>query len=73
MLTELSKSNPVFAPGVANYVAMGGVRSLWQGDLRACLAEALAVRGTADERAREGAERGGRHRAQAVIDMVLEA
>ena len=73
MLTELSKSNPVFAPGVANYVAMGGVRSLWQGDLRACLAEALASRPGGDERAREGAERGGRRRAQAVIDQVLAA
>src|SRR5205085_10021180 len=32
MLTALSTSNPVFAPGVANYVAMGGVRALWQGN-----------------------------------------
>ncbi len=28
-LTELSVDNPVFAPGVDNYVAMGGVRALW--------------------------------------------
>ena len=63
----------MFAPGVSNYVAMGGVRSLWQGDLRACLAEALASRPVGDERAREGAERGGRRRAQAVIDQVLAA
>lgn len=33
LLEELSQANPVFAPGVQNYVAMGGVRSLWQGDL----------------------------------------
>jgi hypothetical protein len=29
VLTALSQSNPVFAPGVGNYVAMGGVRSGW--------------------------------------------
>ena len=34
LLESLSLTNPVFAPGVANYVAMGGVRSLWDGDLR---------------------------------------
>jgi malonate decarboxylase gamma subunit len=73
MLTQLSRSNPVFAPGVANYVAMGGVRSLWKGDLRACLAEALANGPAGDERAREGAERGGRRLAQSVIDQVLAA
>jgi malonate decarboxylase gamma subunit len=73
MLTELSKSNPVFAPGVANYVAMGGVRSLWQGELRACLAAALADLPAGDERARDGAQRGGRCLAQAVIDQVLAA
>jgi len=42
-LTELSKTNPVFAPGVQNYVAMGGVRSVWTGDLRQGLREALAA------------------------------
>ena len=31
MLTELSRTNPVFAPGVENYVAMGGVRRVWTG------------------------------------------
>jgi malonate decarboxylase gamma subunit len=73
MLTELSGSNPVFAPGVANYVAMGGVRALWQGDLRACLAEALATVPATDERARDGAARGGRRLAQDVVAQVLAA
>lgn len=72
-LIELSAANPVFAPGVANYVAMGGVRALWTADLRACLAQALAGTDTADERARAGAARGGRTLAQAVIDRVLAA
>jgi malonate decarboxylase gamma subunit len=73
MLTQLSQTNPVFAPGVANYVAMGGVRSLWEGDLRKALADALQDAGTQDERARDGAARGGRRLAQDVIEQVLAA
>ena len=72
-LTELSQSNPVFAPGVQNYVAMGGVRALWQGDLQACLRDALQESPTTDERARDGAERGGRRLAHAVAQQVLAA
>ena len=73
MLTELSLSNPVFAPGVDNYVAMGGVRSLWQGDLAACLRAALAEAPVDDQRAQTGAERGGRPLAAAVAQRVLDA
>jgi len=72
-LTALSKSNPVFAPGVQNYVAMGGVRALWQGDLRAALRDALAGTPTEDRRAQDGAERGGRLLACAVVQRVLAA
>lgn len=73
MLTELSASNPVFAPGVSNYVAMGGVRALWEGDLRECLLRALKDVPRSDERARDGAQRGGRRMAQRVIEQVLAA
>ena len=73
MLTELSRSNPVFAPGVDNYVAMGGVRKLWQGDLRGCLREALANSPVEDGRARDGATRGGRRLAADVMQRVLDA
>ena len=69
-LKELSKSNPVFAPGVQNYVAMGGIRSLWKGDLQAALVSALAESSLHDERAADGAARGGRMLAAAVIDRV---
>jgi len=72
-LTELSQSNPVFAPGVQNYVAMGGVRTLWHGDLRACLRDALRDSPTTDERARDGEARGGRRLAHAVAQRVLAA
>jgi malonate decarboxylase gamma subunit len=73
MLTELSKTNPVFAPGVANYVAMGGVRALWQGDLAAALREALLNAPTDDRRARDGEQRGGRRLSASVVQRVLDA
>jgi len=73
MLGELSKSNPVFAPGVENYVAMGGVRALWRNDLPAALREALANAPVDDRRAIDGAERGGRRLAASVAQKVLEA
>ncbi|WP_394789735.1 biotin-independent malonate decarboxylase subunit gamma [Rhodoferax sp.] len=73
MLTALSQSNPVFAPGVGNYVAMGGVQALWQGDLPAALRDALAHAPTQDLRAIDGAERGGRKMSAAVVQRVLDA
>jgi malonate decarboxylase gamma subunit len=73
VLTELAESNPVFAPGVGNYVRMGGVRSLWEGDLAAALREALAAAPTGDTRALDGRARGGRTLAATVIERVLAA
>jgi malonate decarboxylase gamma subunit len=73
LLAALSESNPVFAPGVGNYVAMGGVHRLWQGDLAAALREALAHAPTTDRRAEDGAARGGRQLAANVAQRVLDA
>jgi malonate decarboxylase gamma subunit len=73
VLQALSLSNPVFAPGVENYVAMGGIASLWRGDLQDCLAAALADTDTSDQRAALGAARGGRQLAAAVAERVLAA
>jgi malonate decarboxylase gamma subunit len=73
MLAGLSESNPVFAPGVGNYVAMGGVRRLWQGDLAAALREALAHAPTTDCRAEDGAARGGRKLSARIAQQVLDA
>ncbi|WP_431050382.1 biotin-independent malonate decarboxylase subunit gamma [Roseateles sp. L2-2] len=73
MLTALSETNPVFAPGVDNYVAMGGVRRLWSGDLQAALRQALADAPTEDRRAIDGAGRGGRRLAAEVTQRVLDA
>ena len=72
-LAELSKFNPVFAPGVENYVAMGGIEALWRGDLQACLVNALQQAATVDQRAAEGAARGGRTLAAQVAMRVVKA
>lgn len=69
-LTELSASSPVFAPGVENYRRMGAIAALWQGDLAACLAEALAAPTDGDPRRALGEERGGRQLARKVADRV---
>jgi malonate decarboxylase gamma subunit len=47
---ELSKSSPAFAPGVRNFLKIGGVNALWEGDLAQHLAEALAVPPEGDSR-----------------------
>lgn len=73
LLERLSVANPVFAPGVENYVAMGGVRRLWTGDLAEALRQSLQDAPTEDQRAADGAARGGRRMAAAVIQRVLDA
>lgn len=72
-LEALSRDNPVFAPGVDNYVAMGGVRRLWTGDLAAALRAALSEAPRTDVRADDGRARGGRRLAASVIQRVLDA
>ena len=63
-LEELAKSSPVFAPGAINYLKMGGLESLWSGDLADALRDALRDahrRGDpVDQRRERGLERGGR-------------
>ncbi|MEO5786625.1 MAG: biotin-independent malonate decarboxylase subunit gamma [Casimicrobiaceae bacterium] len=73
LLTELSATNPVFAPGVQNYVRMGGIEALWADDLPGCLRAALAHAPRDDRRAEEGRARGGRTLAATVIERVLAA
>jgi malonate decarboxylase gamma subunit len=73
LLQALSQDNPVFAPGVGNYHAMGGVRAVWRGDLRAALRSALATLPRTDERAADGQARGGRRLAAEVVQRVLQA
>ena len=71
-LQALSLTSPVFAPGVENYVAMGAVQSLWDGDLARHLLEALRAPADGDHRAALGAERGGRTLAAQVAVAVSQ-
>lgn len=72
-LTALSLDNPVFAPGVDNYVAMGGIRELWPDDLQNRLRKAIAHTPVEDVRAQDGERRGGRRRAADIVRRVLQA
>jgi malonate decarboxylase gamma subunit len=69
-LQALSKSSPVFAPGVENYVAMGAVRAIWDGDLAQALVDALAAPVEGDTRRALAAQRGGRTLAYEIAAAV---
>jgi len=59
-LKELSKTIPVFAPGVKNFYQTGGLRGIWDGNMNACLEKALKEDQNMDQRAELGRLRGGR-------------
>lgn len=69
-LQALSQSSPVFAPGVENYVSMGAVEAVWEGDVAQALVDALQAPVTGDQRRERGAERGGRLLARDVAAAV---
>jgi malonate decarboxylase gamma subunit len=73
LLETLSVDNPVFAPGVGNYLAMGGIASVWEGDLAEALRRSLGELPDEDRRAQDGAARGGRRLAADTIRRILEA
>ena len=65
-LQALAKTSPVFAPGADNYVRMGAVDALWDGDLAAHLMAALRDAPSTDVRRDLGSARGGRMLAAAI-------
>jgi malonate decarboxylase beta subunit len=69
-LEELSRTSPVFAPGLASFVGLGAVESVWRPPLDAPLAAALARDVGPDRRAERGLERGGRLLAAPVAARV---
>ena len=69
-LYELAQSSPVFAPGAINYIRMGAIDSLWEGDLAQCLQAALERADDRDHRSRQGQERGGRLLAHSIARRV---
>lgn len=73
-LQELCRTSAIFGPGVDNYQRLGAVEEAWAGDLAAALVKALrSAPAPGDQRARLGAERGGRVQAERVIAAVLAA
>ena len=72
-LIELAGHSPVFAPGPENYLKMGGIEAIWEGDLASLLAQALTQADPVDRRSATGHLRGGRKLAQPVIEAVLAA
>lgn len=72
-LEELSKTVTVFAPGVNNFYKSGGLREIWEGDLHACLENALKRDQSIDVRGELGRQRGGRNMAAEIIRKIVDA
>ena len=70
-LRELAKASPVFAPGAINYVQMGAVDALWDGDLAQRLRAALADATAGDRRRELGFDRGGRKLAAQIVERIV--
>jgi malonate decarboxylase gamma subunit len=69
-LRELARTSPVFAPGAENFVKMGAIDALWEGDLAGWLLGSLARADSCDHRAELGLLRGGRLLAHKVAKRV---
>ncbi|MGA0532947.1 biotin-independent malonate decarboxylase subunit gamma [Hansschlegelia sp. KR7-227] len=70
-LAELAAVNPVLGPGVENFIRVGGLEGVWDGDLKARFRDALEQPLPQDDPRRAlGAERGGRRLAQDVAARV---
>lgn len=72
VLQKMAEATPVFAPGLDNSVATGGVAEVWDPSrpLSGQLAALLATPTVGDQRARLGKTRGGRPRAAAIAAEV---
>ncbi|HYT96745.1 MAG TPA: biotin-independent malonate decarboxylase subunit gamma [Casimicrobiaceae bacterium] len=69
-LRALAATSPVFAPGAENYVQMGAIDALWDGDLAAHLLAALRDAATIDTRRELGRARGGRKLAAMIAERA---
>jgi len=73
-LERLAADTPVFAPGVSNFARTGAIHAVWAEDSALGLQlEQVLARCTHDddERARLGAERGGRPKAATIIERIV--
>lgn len=72
-LQVLALDSPVFAPGAENFVRMGAIDAIWEGDLAARLGQALARADPHDHRRELGEARGGRALAASIVRRVIDA
>ncbi|MEC3948311.1 biotin-independent malonate decarboxylase subunit gamma [Sphingobium sp. HWE2-09] len=72
VLEEKARATPVFAPGLDNIVATGGIAAVWDESqpLAAQLAALLAQPASDESRAAMGQARGGRPKAAEIADRV---
>jgi malonate decarboxylase gamma subunit len=71
-LEALSRTSPVFAPGVENYAAMGAVNAVWADNVAERLVAALRERAQGDRRRQLGRDRGGRMLAADIAHRVAD-
>lgn len=71
-LEALCRTSPILGPGVENYIALGGVESIWDEPLDACLRAALRRPSGPDVRCEEGAARGGRSTAAMIARRIVD-
>jgi malonate decarboxylase beta subunit len=69
-LEALSRTSPVFAPGLDPFLRLGAIEAVWRPPLDLALAAALARPAGPDARAERGLARGGRLLAAAVAARV---
>ena len=69
-LAELCKTSAIFGPGIPNFVRLGIIEEVWEGQLEDCLDRALQLPAVYDNRADLGRERGGRKWAAEIASRV---
>jgi malonate decarboxylase gamma subunit len=71
-LEELSSTSPSFAPGIENFIKLGGVQTVWQCPLSEPLVRVLGQKVGEDQRRHDGFMREGRKLAYLVSKQVRE-
>jgi len=69
-LEELSLNSPCFAPGVENFIKLGGIDTVWQQPLSEQLLEVIGTKHDGDQRRHNGFVRQGRNFAFPVAQRV---
>ncbi len=69
-LQELSSTSAIFAPGIENFIKLGGVQTVWRQPLAEQLVKVIGVETSADQRRQNGLLRQGRKLACSVAKRV---